>query len=239
MQSAPGDQGVAMKARDVMVTPVITVKPSSSVQEVAKIFLERRISAVPVADDQGGLVGIISEGDLLHRAEAGTERRRSWWLSALAGDETLANEFVKAHARSVADLMTRGVISASPDTPLHEIAALLERNGIKRVPIVANGQLVGIVTRANLVQAVASARKLLDVPDSDATIRQKLLAQLQQEPWAHTALLNVTVTDGVVNLWGFVASEAERKAMRVAAESLPGVRAVNDNLTARRMEGWA
>jgi CBS domain-containing protein len=228
-----------MKARDVMVSPVIIVKPSSSVQEVAKIFLERRISAVPVADDQGRLVGIISEGDLLHRAEAGTERRRSWWLSALAGDETLANEFVKAHARSVADLMTRGVISASPDAPLHEIAALLERNGIKRVPIVANGQLVGIVTRANLVQAVASARKLLDVPISDVTIRQKLLAQLQQEPWAHTALLNVTVTDGVVNLWGLVASEAERKAMRVAAESLPGVRAVNDNLTARRMEGWA
>jgi len=228
-----------MKARDVMVSPVITVKPYSSVQEVAKIFLERRISAVPVTDDQETLVGIVSEGDLLHRAEAGTERRRSWWLLALAGDETLADEFVKAHARKVADVMTRGVISASPDTPLHEIAMLLERNGIKRVPIVANGQLVGIVTRANLVQAMASARKLLDVPLSDTTIRDKLLAQLQQEPWAHTALLNVTVTDGVVNLWGFVESEAERKAMRVAAESMPGVRAVNDNLAARPIGGWA
>jgi CBS domain-containing protein len=227
-----------MKARDVMVSPVITVKPSSSVQEAAKTLLERRISGLPVVDDQGKLVGMVSEGDLLHRAEAGTERRRPWWLLAVAGDEILANEFVKAHARKVADVMTRQVISAAPDTPLHEIATLLERNGIKRVPIVANDQLVGIVTRANLVQAVASARKQLDVPLSDTAIRDKLLAQLQQELWAHTALLNVTVTDGIVNLWGFVRSEAERQAMRVAAESIPGVRAVNDNLIARRVDGW-
>ena len=222
-----------MKARDVMVSPVITVKPYSSVKEVAKTFLERRISAVPVVDDQGKVVGIVSEGDLLHRSEAGTERQRPWWLLALTGDETLAAEYVKARGRKVADIMTRNVITAIPDTPLHEIAALLEKNLIKRVPIIKDGQLVGIVTRANLIQAVANARKGLDISLSDTTIRDKLLAHLKAQSWAHTSLLNVTVTDGVVDLWGMTNSETEKKAIRVAAETAPGVRAVNDNLVMR------
>ena len=116
-----------MKARDVMVSPVISVKPSCTVKEVAKTLLERRISAVPVVDDTGKLVGIVSEGDLMHRAEIGTERRHSWWLRVLTGDDALAAEYTKAHARTVADVMTRDVITTSPDTPLHEIAALLEK----------------------------------------------------------------------------------------------------------------
>src|SRR5450755_3989260 len=202
-----------MKARDVMVSPVVTVKPSSSVKEVATTLLERRISAVPVVDDQGKLVGIISEGDLMHRSEAGTERQRSWWLLGWTGDETLAAE----------DVMTRNVITATPKTPLHEIAALLERNSIKRVPIVKDGQLVGIVSRANLIQGVASTRKELEIPLSDTNIRDKLLAHLTSQEWAHTSLLNVTVSGGVVNLWGITNSDAERMAIRVAAESAPGV----------------
>lgn len=222
-----------MKARDVMVSPVITVKPSASVKEVAKTFLERRISAVPVVDDQGRVIGIVSEGDLMHRSEAGTERQRSWWLLGLTGDEALAAEYTKAHARKVADVMTRNVITAPPDTPLHEIAALLEKNSIKRVPIVNNGQLVGIVSRANLIQAVASARPMLEIPLSDSTVRDKLLAHLKERRWADMGLLNVTVNDGVVNLWGMTNSDAERKAIRVAAEGMPGVRAVNDNLITR------
>ena len=227
-----------MKARHVMVSPVITVKPSASVQEVAKILLERRISAVPVVDDQGKLVGIVSEGDLMHRAEAGTERKRSWWLRGFIGDETLAAEYVKAHARKVADVMTRQVISASPDSPLSEIASLLEKNSIKRVPIVKDGYLVGIVSRANLIQAVASGRKELDIPVSDTVIRDKILAGLKAEGWAHTGLLNVTVNNGVVDIWGITGSDAERKAIRVAAELVPGVCAVNDNMIKRPMEAW-
>jgi CBS domain-containing protein len=219
-----------MKARDVMVSPVITVKPSSSVKEVAKIFVENRISAVPVVNDDGRIVGIVSESDLLHRAEAGTERRRSWWLNALTEDATLAAEFVKAHSRIVGDVMTRNVVTATPETPLHEIAALLEKKMINRVPIVANGDLVGIVSRANLIAAIASGRKELDVPVSDTAIRDKLLATLNGQRWAHTSLLNVTVTDGVVDLWGAVASAQEKQAIRVAAESIPGVRAINDNM---------
>jgi len=223
-----------MKARDVMVYPVITAKPSSSVAEVAKTLLQQRISAVPIVDEKGRLVGIVSEGDLIHRAESETERRHSWWLEGLTGDETLAAEYVKAHARKAADVMTKKVISASPDTPLHEIAALLERNAIKRVPIVADGRLVGIVSRANLIQALASAPEQPEIPLSDVAIRDALLARLKEMTWVHTSLLNVTVRSGVADLWGITKSDADRQAIRVAAESTPGVRAVNDNLVSRR-----
>ena len=137
-----------MKARDVMLSPVSTVTPSASVKEVAKLLVEKSISGVPVVAEDGKLLGMISEGDLLHRSEAGTERRRPCWLAALVADETLADEYVRSHARKVEDIMTRKVITASPDTPLHEIATLLERNSIKRVPIVDNDRLVGIVSRA-------------------------------------------------------------------------------------------
>jgi len=227
-----------MKARDVMTFPVITAKPSDTVQEVARVLLENRISAVPVVGEADRILGIVSEGDLLHRMESGTERRRSWWLLPFLGEQTFAADYVKAHAKKVSDVMTRNVITASPETPLHEIAALLEKHAIKRVPIAIGGRLRGIVSRANLIQAVASAGKVLNASSSDAEIREKLLIHLQQQPWANTALVNVTVHDAVVDLWGFVSSEGEREALRVAAEATPGVRAVNDNLVVRRMQAW-
>jgi CBS domain-containing protein len=222
-----------MKARDVMTLGVFTVKPTMSVKDVARLFVEQRISAVPVVDDQRKIVGIVSEGDLVHRSEISTQRRHPWWLVLMAGDEGLAAEYIKAHAKRVADIMTRKVITAEPDTPLQEIAAMLERYGIKRLPIVRNGRLVGIVSRANLVQAIATSGSKLDVPLSDTAIREKVLTHLNKQNWAHTALLNVTVNSGVVDLWGFVESDTERKAIRVAAEATPGVRAVNDHMTAR------
>jgi CBS domain-containing protein len=227
------EENTAMKARDVMVSPVITVKPDASVKDVAKLLLERRISAVPVVDDQGKLVGIVSEGDLLHRAESETERHRPWWLLVLTSDDELAADYIKEHGRKVADVMTTQVITAGPDTPLHEIARALERYAIKRVPIVKDGQLVGIVSRANLIQAVASDRKKPEISPSDAAIREKLLAHLQAQRWADTGLVNATVTDGVVDLWGVSNSDVEQKAIRIAAESIPGVVAVNDHLIKR------
>jgi CBS domain-containing protein len=222
-----------MQARDLMVSPVVTVQPSASVKEVAKLLLEQGISAVPVVDDQGKLVGVVSEGDLLHRSEIGSERRRSWWLLGLTDEETLAAEYVKAHARKVADVMTRKVITAAPDAPLHELAALMEANSIKRVPIIEDGRLVGIVSRANLVQAIASAQPALEIELSDANIRGQLLARLQSQAWARPWLLNIMVKNGVVDLWGVARSDAERTAVRIAAESMDGVRAVNDNLVIR------
>jgi CBS domain-containing protein len=218
-----------------MTLAVYTVKPTTSVKDVARLFVEQRISAVPVVDDQRKIVGIVSEGDLVHRSEISTQRRHPWWLVLLAGDEGLAADYIEAHAKQVADIMTRQVITAGPDTPLQEIAETLEKYGIKRLPIVRNGQLVGIVSRANLVQAIATSGSKLDIPLSDTTIREKLLTLLNERNWGqeYAARLNVTVNAGVVDLWGFIESDTERKAIRVAAEATPGVRAVNDHMTAR------
>ena len=146
-------------------------------------------------------------------------------------------DYVKAHARKVSDVMATEVITAGPDKPLHEIASTLEKYAIKRVPIVKDGQLVGIVSRANLIQAVASDRKKLEISLSDTTIRDKVLAHLKSQRWAHTGLLNATVSDGVVDLWGISNSDTERKAIRVAAELMPGVVAVNDHLI-MRPQAW-
>jgi len=221
-----------MKARDVMVAKVIGVGPDASVQEVAAILLHNRISAVPVVDGKGKLVGIVSEGDLLRRAEAGTQKRRPVWLEFLTSKEALADEFVKTHSRKVTDVMTREVITAAPDIPVGDLATLLEKNNIKRVPIVDGGKVVGIVSRANLLQALASL-KMEKSPKSesvDSVIRENVLAELKTKPWTNPSLVNVTVQDGTVNLWGVVDSPAEKKAIRVLAEVTPGVLAVNDNL---------
>jgi CBS-domain-containing membrane protein len=225
-----------MKAADVMVTSVITVGPQASVQEVAKLLLTNRISGLPVVSDQGDLVGIVSEGDLLHRAEAGTGRRRPWWLAILTGRDVLAAEYVREHSFKVADVMTRHVITATPDTSLQDIAHLLEKNGIKRVPIVDGGRLVGIVSRANLLQALASGTKKGETAPSDGTIREDVMARLRAESWTRPSLVNVIVQDGTVELWGIVDSQTEKRAVRVAAEVTPGVRAVNDNLIIRPAE---
>jgi CBS domain-containing protein len=227
-----------MKAADVMVTNVVTVGPDACVQDVARTLLASRISAVPVVGSDGKLLGIVSEGDLMRRVEAGTGRKRPWWLAILTGREVLASEFVKEHSRKVTDVMTRRVVTAAPDTPLSTIATLLEKNAIKRVPIVQDDKVVGIVSRANLLQALASLNKGAEVatPTADTKIRENVLAQLKAEPWTRPSLVNVIVQDGAVELWGIVDSVTEKKAVRVAAEVTPGVRAVNDNLIIRPAE---
>jgi CBS domain-containing protein len=225
-----------MNAADVMVANVITVGPDANVLDVAETLLSARISGVPVVDKSGALVGIVSEGDLMRRVEAGTGRRRPWWLAIFTGKEVLAAEFVKEHSRKVTDVMTRDVITATPDTPLFTIANLLEKNAIKRLPIVKDGKVVGIVSRANLLQALASLSrqmKQLVTPPDDTAIRDKVLRQLDAEPWTRPSLINVIVKDGTVELWGIVDSASEKKAVRVAAEVTPGVRAINDNLIIR------
>lgn len=220
-----------MLARDVMVAPVITVGTSATVRGVAKILLENRISAVPVVNETGRIVGIITESDLIHRVETGTEQRYSWWKRAIIDDTERAADYTKSHATKVIDIMTRDVVTAAPETPLHEIAGLLETHRIRRVPIIdATGELVGIVSRANLLQAVATARPKLDLHLPDIMIRRNVLEKLKQQSWTSTHRLNVTVANGVVELWGAIQSEQERKALRIAAEAVPGVTAVNDHL---------
>jgi len=171
-----------MKAADVMVSNVITAGVNASIDEVATILLKNHISGAPVLGENGDLVGIVSEGDLLRRPEIGTTKRHSWWLELLSNNWALANEYIKSHSRKVADVMTRDVITAKPDTPLGDVAAILERNRIKRVPIVEGGKLVGIISRANILQALASATKnspLLRPPMTPSCVKRYSLGWLQ------------------------------------------------------------
>lgn len=221
-----------MKAKDVMTSPVVTVGPDTPVHEIAALLFERRISGVPVLQD-GRLVGLVSEADLLRRHEIGTDRiaqPHSWWLRLFGGDRTPA-EYVKTHAGRARDVMVREVVSVTPETPIADIAALLEARGIKRVPVLDRGRLVGIVSRGNLVQALATTRRVAPkaTQPRDQAIRGRLLAELERQPWWGRVSSSVMVTEGVVHYWGTVGSDDERNAARVAAENVPGVKGVEDH----------
>lgn len=218
-----------MQARDVMVRGVISVGPDMPVRAAANAMVRNRISAIPVIGLDAKLVGIVSEGDLIRRVENRTERRRSWWLEMFVSTDQLAQEFVKSHAKNVRDVMTREVITVSPQTSLRDIAGLMEKHAIKRVPVVEDGKVVGIVSRANLLQALASAGDDDDAGETDRDLRRRILDTIKDKPWASRPF-NVIVKQRNVDLWGFVYSEDERAAIRVAAEATPGVQAVNDNL---------
>jgi CBS domain-containing protein len=221
---------------DVMTTDVITVEPDTTIQALATLLAERGISGVPVVDASGGLVGIVSEGDLLHRAEIGTahrhrERRRSWWLDHFASD--LARDYVKSHGRTVNDIMSRDVVTVTEDLDLGEVAALLEAKRVKRVPVMRDGKVIGIISRANLVRALGATRgaPVREGEADDRTIRVQLLRELGREEWARLWPEDVIVRDGVVHFW-LSADEPEEKkhALRVAAETTPGVRGVEQHL---------
>ena len=221
-----------MKARDVMTAPAITVTPDTPVSEVANLLIERRISAVPVVDRSGSVVGLLSEGDLLRRAETKTERQRPRWLELLLDNSIQAAEFAKTHGTLAGDVMTRDVISVAPETDLAEIATLLERRRIKRVPVMDNGKLVGIVSRANLLQGlVARGRETADRPPSDAEIRNRIMETLAAERWIEENRVNLVVNDGVVHVWGVMSSEDRRRALEIAIRSVPGVTDVVDHLS--------
>jgi CBS domain-containing protein len=225
-----------MRAMDVMTTDVITVEPDTTVQDLAKLLAERGISGVPVVDASGQVLGIVSEGDLLHRTEIGTahrhrERRRSWWLDHFASE--LAREYVKSHGRTVKDIMTRNVVSVTEDTDLGEVAALLEARRIKRVPVMRDNKIVGIISRANLVRALGATKGAppREGEGDDRTIRVRLLTELSREDWARIWPEDIIVRDGVVH-FRLASDEREekRQAFRVAAESIPGVRSVEEHI---------
>ncbi|MGP0092419.1 MAG: CBS domain-containing protein [Xanthobacteraceae bacterium] len=220
-----------MNAADVMTQGVITVGSDSSVLEAVQLMLQHRISGLPVVDKKGELLGIVSEGDLLRRTETGTQRRRPRWLEFLIGPGKLANEYVHASGRKVNEVMTPSVTTAAEDTPLEQIVELMERHQIKRVPVMRGREVVGIVTRANLLRALAGlAREVPPSATNDAAIRERLLAELGKQPWAPIAQLNILVRNGVVQLWGTIFDERQREAIRVAAENILGVKAVEDHL---------
>lgn len=221
-----------MQARDVMTTNVVTVAPDTPVTDIARLLLEKRISGVPVVDADGRLVGVVSEGDLVRRLEEDEGGGRSWWLGLLATPEERAAAYVRAHGRRASDVMTRHVVTVAPDTPLAAVARLLEEKHIKRVPVVENGRLVGIVSRADLLRALA-AKQPETVSADDRELRERLLRELEKAGLDYHPYVNIVVADGVVHLWGIVSSRREAEALRVAAENVEGVKAVESHLAVR------
>jgi CBS domain-containing protein len=229
--SQPPEWSIAMNVKDVMTSPVLSVEPDSPILQAIRIMLRRHISGLPVVDKDGRLVGVVTEGDFLRRAETGTQRRRPRWLEFLVGPGRLADEYTRSHGRKVREVMTADPITVTEQTPLDQVVRVMEKHRIKRLPVVRGQELVGIVSRANLLHALAGvARNSTPAASTDQAIRERLLAELGRQSWAPAALIDVIVNEGTVELWGTITDERERQAIMVAAENVPGVKAVRDNL---------
>lgn len=220
-----------MRAADVMSRNVVAVEQGASLADAIRLMLDNRISGLPVVDGNGKLVGVVTEGDLLHRSETGTDRRRPAWLEFLIGPGRLAGEYVRTHGRKVGDVMTRNVVAVAEDTPLENIVEAMDHHRIKRVPVLRGGALVGLVSRADLLRALAERIAAEPVvPSGDEAIRERLMAELEKVAWSPREGITIAVEDGVVTLSGVIFDEKEREALRVAAENVPGVAAVADHL---------
>lgn len=221
-----------MKAFDLMTCETVSIGPEANILEALRLMLDRRISGLPVVDAGGTLVGILTEGDLLRRAELQTEPQRSAWHSFLLGPGRLADEYVRTHGRKVVDVMTRNVVSVAEDIALQEIVRLMQRHRIKRLPVTNAGRLVGIVSRADLLRALASAPvKAIGVGTGDAALRTCILDEIERQPWGPAAMVEVAVDSGVVSLRGVLTDDRERAALHVLVENVPGVLRVRDQLT--------
>jgi CBS domain-containing protein len=212
-----------------MTRSVISVAVGQTVLEAVRTMLQNRISGLPVVDAQGNLVGMVTEGDFLRRGEIGTERRRPKWFEFLLGPGRLANEYVHASGRKVEDVMTGDAVTVTEDDSLETVVELMERRRIKRLPVLRNGKMVGIVSRANLMHALVSlARDAQGPAGGDSAIRERIVAAYVRQPWAPQ--VNVAVKNGVAELWGTITDERERQACVVAAENAAGVKKVHDHL---------
>ena len=220
-----------MKAAEIMTRAVVTVPENALLVDAVRLMLGQHISGLPVVDTAGRLAGILTEGDLLRRAETGTERRRPRWVEFLRSPGQQAEEYVRTHGRRVGQIMTRDVVSVAESTPLDEVVETMERHRIRRVPVTGDGRLVGIISRADLLRALL---REMPAPDSDThsdlTLRQAIEAELSAQPWSSRSNVTVVVVDGVANLEGVIYDERARAAMCVAAENVPGVREVHDHL---------
>lgn len=224
-------QEIAVKVSEVMTRRVIAVTPGTLLLDAIKLMLQDGISGLPVIDEAGKLAGMLTEGDLLRRGEIGTERLRPRWLELLLGTHWLAEDYVQAHARRVEEVMTRDVVTVDEETSLGDAVRLMERHRIKRLPVLRADQVVGIVSRADLLRTLVSlAEEIAASPSGDAEIRERLLNAFEKQSWAPLVYGNVVVRNGIVHLWGIVTNEAQRRAARVLAEATPGVKAVRDHM---------
>jgi CBS domain-containing protein len=220
-----------MKVADVMTRGVITIDKAAPVERAIRLLLEHRISGLPVVDAAGRLEGIVTEGDFLHRAETGTQRRRPRWLEFLLGPGRLAQDYVYSHGRFVCDVMCRRVVTVDEETALDEVVRLMEKHRVKRLPVVRDSKVVGIVSRANLLRALASVAQEVPAPgEDDARIRDAFFKELERQRWAPRTGIDAVVRNGVVELWGNIFDEREREALRVMAQNLAGVTGVHDHL---------
>src|SRR3954453_15117277 len=219
-----------MRAHQIMTRSVITVTPETTIVDAAKTMLQRHISGLPVVDTAGKLVGIVSEGDFIHRGEIGTKREHGRFLTFILGPGRAAADYVHEHGRKVAEIMTPEPLTIHEDTPLEEIVQLMERRKVKRLPVTRGDKVIGIISRANLLQAVASlAREVPDPTADDDHIRNRIINVLEKNDWCPFGL-SVIVRNGVVHLSGVITEERSRQAAMVAAESVTGVRKVHDHL---------
>lgn len=223
-----------MQAKDIMTTNVATVSLDTSVETIAQMMLSRNVSGVPVVGEGNVVLGVVTEGDLLLRQEIGGDRapRTSWWLRLLSDSKADAGKYIKTHGTSAEQVMTRDVLTVAEDTPVGDIARILAENHIKRVPVVRDGALVGIVSRANLLRGLATRDKNRpEAPTTDdRTIKDAVLREVDGQGWVTHGTLNVIVTGGVVELWGWVESEQERRALIILVEEVAGVQSVEDHL---------
>jgi CBS domain-containing protein len=221
-----------MVVAEIMTQPVVSVSSETTIAEAAQIMLQHRISGLPVVDDHQAVVGIVTEGDLLRRAETGTERRHHRLVELLLGPGHLAAEYVEAHARKVGEVMSTDVACVSPRDSLPQVVRLMEKRQIKRVPVVENSRIVGIVSRANLIQALITTlvESAPEPAASDEQIRDLVLAEITKQPWGPRSRADVHVKDKVASFYGSITDERERIALTVVAENIVGVKAVHDNL---------
>jgi len=218
-----------MRVRDVMTRNVICIGPEDTILKAARIMLAKCISGLPVIDDRGGLVGMVTEGDFLRRSEIETERRRPRWLEFVVGPGKLADEYAHASGRKVKEIMTKDPVTVGEDVSLGTVVELMERRQIKRLPVLRDSRVVGIISRANLVHALVSVALETEAPaGGDSAIRDRILAALAAQPWAPP--VNVVVSDGVVELWGTITDKRERNACVIAVENVAGVRQVHDHI---------
>jgi len=219
-----------MIAADVMTRNVISIAPDATVADAVKLMLDNHISGLFVIDADNLLQGVITEGDLLHRNEIGTGRRGSWWLRLFSPGRDAA-DFTESHSRRVGDLMTPDVITVDESAELTDIVQLMERSGIKRVAVVKDGRVTGVISRANLLRALSAvAREAPKATMNDRAIKETIQAALEKQSWAPIARIDFTVLDGVVEIWGTITSENERRAVCVIAENTPGVKKVIDRM---------
>ena len=220
-----------MKVSDIMTTNVLVVREDSPINEAIRLMLAHGISGLVVLDKDDKLAGVVTEGDFLRRAEIGTQKHRSRWLEFLVGPGKLADEYVHANARRVGEVMTPSPYTVTEDTPVADAASLMERQHIKRLPVLRGEQVIGIVSRANFLRAVASATvRATESPLGDAAICERLNAEIQAMSWTTPNLIEVSAKNGIVDLWGSIIDERTRKGLTVAAENIPGVKLVRDHL---------